>query len=385
MAIVVLGFSNIGQAKTAALLEMKTKNKTYRGKLVAHNKQSCWLLDRDGRLNKLKLKDIKQHRKVDKHFRHYTAAELRDQLRREFGSDYEVVGTGHYLVCAKRGRAKRYAPIFEDIYRGFYFYFSRRKFPVTEPKLPLVAIVFPDRASFARYARQEDVNATRGLMGYYLLASNRVALFDTGRNSISVVPPPAESFFVHQTTTVTPLTSASWPLGRLTGRKSVEASLKDTIVHETTHQVAFNTGLHTRIGETPLWVIEGLATVFEVPGTRDGASRSSAKTRINPERFRRFGNYVKRRRKPNSLTSFVSSDKMFHRSQLDAYSQAWALTFFLMETRSNNFAAYLKSISQHDPTKPYTSAERLADFQSAFGKDVDWLDVQFVRFLEKLN
>ena len=34
-------------------------------------------------------------------------------------------------------------------------------------------------------------------------------------------------------------------------------TLHSTIVHETTHQVAFNTGLHSRIGQTPKWVIEG--------------------------------------------------------------------------------------------------------------------------------
>src|SRR5262245_20690259 len=39
---------------------------------------------------------------------------------------------------------------------------------------------------------------------------------------------------------------------------STEAGLKDTMIHEATHQVAFNTGLHSRLGCNPKWVVEGL-------------------------------------------------------------------------------------------------------------------------------
>src|SRR5579862_3960399 len=81
----------------------------------------------------------------------------------------------------------------------------------------------------------------------------------------------------------------------------VEADLYNTIVHETTHQVAFNTGLHSRIAETPKWVIEGLATMFEAPGIRDSQKNASPKLRINRGRYVWFTNYMKSRRQPHSL------------------------------------------------------------------------------------
>jgi len=35
-----------------------------------------------------------------------------------------------------------------------------------------------------------------------------------------------------------------------------------TIVHEATHQIAFNCGLHTRLSDCPVWFSEGIAMYF---------------------------------------------------------------------------------------------------------------------------
>ena len=99
-------------------------------------------------------------------------------------------------------------------------------------------------------------------------------------------------------------------------------------MHEATHQAAYNTGLHSRIGGNPRWVVEGLATVFEAPGIRNSSANSGVKTRLNRERFLRFGNYAKARRKSGSLESFISSNDLFDSDVYDAYSQAWAFSFF---------------------------------------------------------
>ncbi len=158
------------------------------------------------------------------------------------------------------------------------------------------------------------------------------------------------------------------------------------MIHEATHQVAFNTGLHSRMGVNPKWIVEGLATVFESPGIRESASnRGEAFGRTNKERYVWFGNYAKSRRKPKSLAAFVSSDKLFETSALDAYAEAWALSFYLVETRSTKYAKYLKTIATRDPLKEYPEAERLADFKKAFGNDLDMLEADFLRFISRLE
>ena len=80
----------------------------------------------------------------------------------------------------------------------------------------------------------------------------------------------------------------------------------------------------------------------------------------------------------------VSSDKLF-RSDIDqAYAESWALAFYLAERHPADYTKYLRAIQEHDPLVDYTPDERVADFQKAFGKDLDWLQVEWLRFMDGL-
>jgi hypothetical protein len=394
--VLQLGVWFAAPALGESLLELTVKNQTYRGKLVARNNDYCWLMDRDGKLSVVPIHQVDQHRKVATEFRRFSSADMRDQLRREFGNEFDFAGTSHFIVGAAKGRAGKFAPVFEEIYRSFHRYLSTRGVKTREPEFPLVAIVFPDQQSFARYSRQDGVNARQGLMGYYIPTTNRVALFESSPqsgadfDSRSILPERVlvaeaatrlssskSSFGIQMETLAASPTAENW-------YANIEANLQDTIVHETTHQVAFNTGLHSRLGESPKWVVEGMATVFESPGVRDPHG-TTPKQRINRERFLWFGNFAKTRRKPKSLAFFVSDDSMFKSASLDAYSQAWAFTFFLIETRSASYSKYLRLMLNRDATQDYTAEQRLDDFKKAFGSDLETLDAQFLRFVEHLQ
>lgn len=368
LVIAVFGLaSSPALAEPAAYLELIVKDKPQRGKLVAMNKADAWLMDKGGKLHEFEVKSIQKVERISPRFQPLSAAELRDELQREFGRDFEISGSEHYLVCAPKGKAREYANLFEDIYRSFHGYFSVRGFRMTKPEFPLVAVVFPDHKSFDAYCQKDGFRGFRGLMGYYLRTSNRVALFDPG-----------------DAQTASSAIDGLPPFGRVDAE--IEAGLADTMIHEATHQVAFNTGLHNRIGANPKWIVEGLATVFESPGVRDSSSRrGKAFERANKERYIWFRNFVKDRRKPNSLAAFVSSDKMFQTAALDAYSQAWALSFFLVETRSAKYAKYLKTIASRDPLDDYPAEKRLEDFQKAFGSDLEMLEADFLRFISRLE
>jgi hypothetical protein len=172
---------------------------------------------------------------------------------------------------------------------------------------------------------------------------------------------------------------------RVSKRAGAKAAMIDTIIHETTHQVAFNVGLHSRIGQTPKWIAEGLATTFEVPAIRQRTGRRGSISRANRGRLLRFQNYVKHRHQKKSLAAFIASDAMFQTNTLDAYSQGWALTFFLLETRSRKYANYLKVIAAREPLKPYTSKQRIADFKKAFGNNLPRLEIDLIRFINRLK
>ena len=282
----------------------------------------------------------------------------------------EIGSTRHYLVLASAGRASEYAKVFEEQYSTLQRYFKLRGFNLTDPQFPLVAVVFPSQKQFTEYAREEGSKTMANMQGYYSPRSNRVALFESNEKSVAV-------------SMIDPLTPAErqMPMFGVTGTE-----LKATMIHEATHQIAYNIGLHSRTGETPRWVVEGMATAFEPDGMRSSLVGSQPYQRINRDRYLVFQNFVKSGRRPaKSLRSFIESDALYETSVLDFYAQSWALTFFLIETRPRNYAAYLKRIAGRDPFASYSPKDRLADFKETISSDVDSLDTQFVKFIDGLK
>ncbi len=332
-----------------ALIEIKIGKEQFSGRIVAADDRDCWVFQRDGRMSRVRMDDVDDCSEVDPRFRPLPSLELRDRLKTEFGRDFEVKATSHYIVVARKESAERYAKLFEQVYRQFHSYFATRGFRMDEPEFPLVAVVLPDQASFTKYCRTEGATPKPGVVGYYLPASNRVALCDR--------------------------TASGHPN---------ELDTNDTVIHEATHQVAFNTGVHSRIGPSPQWVVEGLATLFESEGIRTKQSGGSSLDRINPERFEWFQAYRRQRRVPASLESFIHDDLAFQRTALDAYSEAWALMFYLAESRSTELAAYMRTIAARDQLKPYAANERLKDFRAAFGADLNQIESGFLRFHDRL-
>lgn len=333
-----------------SLVDVKIGKDQFSGRIAAADERDCWLLQRDGRLSSFHMNDVTDFAEVDPRFRPLSSIDLRDRLQSEFGRDFEVKTTSHYIVVARKGTAGRYATLFEQIYRQCHTYFGTRGFRMDEPEFPLVAVVFPDQNGFMKYCRSEGATPQAGLVGFYLTTSNRVALYD-----------------------------------RAATGQSTETDVDDTVIHEATHQIAFNTGIHSRIGQNPQWVVEGLATLFEADGVRVRQIAADVSDRINPERLEWFQMYSRKRRPSGSLEAFIRDDSLFKRAPLDAYSQAWALTFFLVETRPVEFARYLKAISARDPLTRYDANSRLRDFRDAFGKDLDFLETGMLRFHNRLE
>jgi hypothetical protein len=379
------------EAAPPALIEVQVQGETLQGKVCSHTDRFFWLQSQDGRLRRLATDEVQKFRKISPQFSAWTGSVVRDNLRREFGKGFEFAGTRHYVVGAPSSqKARLYAETFEELYRTFQMYFSVRGFTISEPEFPLIAVVFPDVDSFARYASAEHVDSPRSFLGYYMRLSNRIALYETPESAAqqSQLRPtrgrPFGSFgsFSDDELPVA-RTDAPWTAGEAWG--TFQGSLKDTMIHEATHQAAFNTGLHSRIGENPKWVVEGLATVFEAPGIRNSGGSGPVRTRINHGRFIQFGDFRKSRLKPKSLESFLSSDELFKTSMPDFYSEAWAFSFFLIETRPRAYAEYLRTIAARDPLLAYPAEDRIADFKNAISKELPLLEAEFLRFIAAIK
>ena len=380
------------------MIEVSDDTQTYTGMIVAKSAQECFLVDRFGRQARLPIAGLKSFSVVAESFRPASQSEFRRQLEAELGPEYEIATSKHYVVAGTRGHGRSYAALFEDIFNQVDSFYALRGFRTSEPDAPLVALVLKDQAAFSKYCEGDQMAWTEGLRGYYSLRSNRVVMYDLPELFQSVRLTPETDLQTRGKTLVSDANSSTrthapddiaYPVGSIVAQFQQAASASavggetaNTIIHETTHQVGFNIGIHSRIGGTPAWILEGMATVLESPGMR---TRSNSSEKVNAERLEWFNQKYSTRRQPGDLAKLIASDDMFSTQTLDAYSAAWGITWFLTENpaRARLFSKYLKTISEHDPLRPYTAEERLKDFQSIFG-DIARLEVEYVRAMDHL-
>jgi hypothetical protein len=350
-------------------IELNVGGIKHQGRQLVSDSEVCWLLKQDGRLQSLDLAEVTEFKQLGNVFRPFSTNEMRTRLIAEFGKGYEVDTRGSQVLIAPTGKAKACAEIVEATSKSFASYFSRRNFKLDKFETPIVTIVFPTQKEFLAYSGQDMVKNTQGLRGYYSPTSNRVALY------IEQPAPPTKAFIgdFGQPTPGGPLS----PFSRLThyGAPQTGNNFRDTLTHETTHQLGFNSGLHSR-----------LAMLFEGDANRDDTrQQTTVVQRMNRERFMWFREYSQTRRQPKSLEEFVTTNALFNTNTLDAYSEAWALTFFLAETRSSNLSGYLKKLANRTELGEYTPMKRLNDFKASFGKDIPHLETQYLRFIKELE
>jgi hypothetical protein len=158
----------------------------------------------------------------------------------------------------------------------------------------------------------------------------------------------------------------------------------ETIIHEATHQTAFNTGIHNRLVATPGWVMEGLATMFEAPGVWDARNHPKLADRVNRYQLEKFRAFLGRGQK-QWTARLVVDDRSFRALSGTAYAQAWALTFYLMEKQPRQYGEYLKRTGRRPVGQQYTAEQRLADFTSVFGNNWPMLEARLARFAAELS
>jgi Protein of unknown function (DUF1570) len=321
------------------------------GKPLSWTSDQMLLLGRDGRLHEFNPKTAKEAQKTSPRFFGYSASEIKTALQEEFGRESDVSTTRHYLVVHPRGQRDQWANRFEDLYKRFEHYFRVRGFSLQEPPYPLVAVVFRDQAEYIRHAEASGTPMRPDTLGHYDPKSNRVFLFDATSNASGI----------------------EW---------SENAA---TIIHEATHQTAYNVGVHKRFTAAPRWLIEGLATMFEARGMWNAQSDQSQSARINQGRLIDFQDYAATRRKPGAVVALVASDQAFRSDAVVAYAEAWALSFYLCETQPRQYAAYLTKTASRPLFIDYPAAERVADFQDIFGTEMKMFETKFLRFMQEVK
>jgi len=257
---------------------------TVEGKIVVTAEDGgLLLLGRDGQLWNVTPRQLRQREQTERDFEPLPPDELGRQLIAELGAEFTLVKTRHYLIVtsADREYARWCGSLFERLMASFIDFWKARGLDLSRPDFPLVAIVLPDQQRFAEFAARDAGEQAQLSHGYYSMRTNHMVLYDlTADSSGKPARTPAE----------------------MRGRLENAAFNVATVVHEATHQIAFNCGMHTRFADNPLWLTEGMAMFFETPDLR---SRAGWRTigKVNWKRSGQFRDFLRQRRQPDSLAT----------------------------------------------------------------------------------
>lgn len=351
------------------------------------------------------------------------------ELVKDFGEGARVHRTAHWVMVhdVAHSRARRRAEMLEAAWRKFYDLADRLVIdpPPVERRLEVMLFDDHDRWRAALALPDEQV---AGMNGMYVHSTGRILLYDTRTSPGSVAAQArlddeqgavAELYAQLETQRekLDELETALGRLGNTTGevarRKELEVWIAEararlvenedrlaaregelaafeedldrynarenlaSTTHEACHQLAFATGI-SRPGQ-PLWMLEGLATLFEVESRQSFVIEAP-----NAGRLRDVRNSWRAGRVP-TLRSVVS-DRIFHDGhtpRITAYSESWSLAHFLAMQRTARFAEFVRG-ARPLPEAPGTADRRLADFERFFPEDLDALEREWRTYVDRL-
>ena len=341
------------------------------GRIVVEAQDGGLLLESpDGRQWAFEASDITSRQDDGQEFRPMDGEELGNAMLERLGGEFRIHRTQHYVIAYETSEAFAIwtGALFERLLRGFESYWSQRDIELRETEFPLPVVIFGSQARFREHATEIFGGDPGSIIAFYHLLHNEVVLYDVteaDRNGGG-----------------NRRRSNSDQINALLAQPAA-AALVATIVHEATHQVAYNVGLQRRLADVPMWVNEGIATFFETPDLRSrsgwrgvGLSNALRLPLLKQELTRR---------EAGGLERLLTGDARFRDGEtlLAAYSEAWGLVWYLAKVRKDDFAAYLRDLQQLAPLGQETDASRLEVFRRHFGDDLDALDRDFVRYIER--
>ncbi|MEW4562656.1 DUF1570 domain-containing protein [Bremerella sp. JC770] len=329
------------------------------GEVIATHEAGIILHTPDGKMWPIQNAEIVQRAKTTAPFTLQTKQQLIETVLSEMPPGSQVIETSHYVVAynTSRAYAQWVAGMLERLHRGFTSYWTQRGFKLEEPQQPLVALVFDNQDSFAQYGQAELGAAAKSVIGFYSMHTNYVVMFDlTGGAGDS-----------------SRRTISTREIQRLMSRPDFQWSLA-TIVHEATHQLAFNAGLQKRYADVPLWFSEGLAIYFETPDVSSSRGWRGI-GQVSAPRLKQFQQAARTSSQPFLPDMLINDDSLRKAATaMDRYSQAWAVTYYLQKRKPDEYDAYLEELSEIQPLHDPSQSERVRLFQKHFGADLTELE-----------
>jgi len=324
----------------------------------------------DGALWAIERGELQRRQKLDIPFKPLSPAALSEKLVSELPAGFRSYTTPHYVVCYNTSRtyAQWTSSLLERLYKAFTNYWEGQGIELHEPEFPLPVFVFASRQQYDQAARDDLPGGTGNIIGFYSLRSNRINMFDlTGVEAVRA-------------------SNSHGSMKELNVMLSQPAAvpLVATIVHEATHQIAFNCGLQQRYADIPLWLCEGMAVYFEAP---DLASTRGWRGigKVNYPRLETFRKNLSSWH-DGSLEELLRDSRRLRdpRTAVDSYANAWALNYYLIKYQPKAYTEYLKALAEKQPLIDDTPQRRMAEFREHFG-DLRKLEQDFLRQMSRVK
>jgi hypothetical protein len=313
----------------------------------------------------------------------------------------QAVASEHYLMLhdmeqtktskGRQTRSQKRIELLETVYESYMMKFALDGILLPCPQERLKVVVFGDEKDYLKFSEQLDTSLGSSL-GYWSPQHNVAVFFDQGttRRMRALQQIIAE---LQRRKVLARGTVASKEVAHMANTLDLlvkiiqEEDDIEVVSHEATHQLAGNTGLMPRDKIAMRWAHEGLASYFETSSDA-GWGGIGAVNEGRLKGYRRVSSDPQR-----APLELLVSDALFEqakdgRERSDAYGHAWALTHFLMETRTEALLEYYRCISElsRDDAKDRgnRSDELIDPFRKCFG-DLRELESQWHAYMANLK
>lgn len=345
--------------------------RTALGRVLVRFSDGLLLEEPSGRLWTVRSSQLIAEEKSDNAFQPLTSVDLGQVVAAEaidagVSSRFEVYESEHYVITANTGEAyaRWCGALLERLKEAMFNFWKIRELDLSEPEFPLPVLILSRKEDYGKMAFYDATPASAQGQGYYLITGNRVVLYDLTSNGQA---------------------SSARTISDVQRRLAKSPASVATAVHEATHQIAFNCGVHTRYADNPLWLSEGLAMYFETP---DLTSRRGWRTvgKVSSVRLRQFRDFAAKRRRADSLHTLVRDNARLVDPDvaIDAYSESWALTHFLIRSRGRQYSEFVKKHAARPRLQFDKPEQRVATFEEGFGP-LDILEKQFLNYVRRLR
>lgn len=323
-------------------------------------------------------------------------AELRKLIGRP---EMKLKASKHFLLMhdtpaaptrGKLSRADERLELLETVYECFLLRFYAYGVQLEVPTERMKVVLFNEHQDYKLFAERMNPGLSSA-SGFWDGATNTSVFFDHGTNerfkllkqvSDELQAQKVEAIRARAPNTAQVVRTAD-TISMLVDIEREDSDI-EVVSHETTHQMAGNTGLLPRHVRIPSWVHEGLASYFETP---DGATWGGIGA-VNESRLSLYRTLEPDREHSN--IGFIVGDQIFdyattRGATLHGYGQAWALTHFLLEKKFDKFLAFYRRLGELPPDT-FLSAEIVNQlFDETINIDRAILDEQWRAYMRSLK